>query len=146
MRRIALLATAVLFALSAGSAFAAKPVKHSKAAIGGYCPVAYVEVNKAVQGDPAHAVTTAGRTYLFVNADAKKLYVANPAKFAIGYDSWCATAMAMGQKVPSDPRLFTVHAGRTYLFSTADAKKAFDADPAGFVTKADGQWATLKKK
>lgn len=147
MRRIALLAAALLVALTAGASFAAKPAKHtSEPALGGYCPVAYVAANKAVKGDPKFAVTRAGRTYLFVNADAKKMYVAAPAKYTVGYDSWCATAMAMGQKVKSDPTLFTLHGGVTYLFSNAEAKTAFDADPAMFVKKADAEWSKLAKK
>ncbi len=147
MRRIVLLATAALLAVTAGASFAGKPMKHaSEPALGGYCPVAYVEVNKAVKGDPKYSVTRAGHTYLFVNADAKKLYVADPAKFTVGYDSWCATAVAMGQKVKSDPTLFTVHGGVTYLFSNADAKKLFDSDPAMYVKKADAEWPRLSKK
>jgi hypothetical protein len=119
MRRIALLAAALLVALTAGASFAAKPAKHtSEPALGGYCPVAYVAANKAVKGDPKFAVTRAGRTYLFVNADAKKLYVAAPATYTVGYDSWCATAMAMGQKVKSDPTLFTLHGGSPTCFRT----------------------------
>lgn len=147
MRRIILFAAAALLAVTAGSSYAGKPMKHaSEPALGGYCPVAYIEVNKAVKGDAKYSVTRAGHTYLFVNADAKKLYVANPAKFMVGYDSWCATAMAMGQKVKSDPTLFTVHGGVTYLFSNLEAKQAFDADPASFVKKADANWAKLGMK
>jgi YHS domain-containing protein len=51
----------------------------------------------------------------------------------------------MGQKFKSDPALFTVHDGRTYLFSNAEAKMAFDGMPDGVSEKADERWAALTK-
>ena len=67
-------------------------------AIGGYCPVAYVAAGKALKGDPKYASDHDGKHYLLVNADAKKMFDDNPAKFTIAYDSWCATAVAHGGK------------------------------------------------
>ncbi len=80
---------------------------------------------------------------MFANADAKKMFEADPSKYSVAYDSYCATAMSMGKKLESDPTLFTVEKGVTYLFSSADAKKMFDANPGGVIKKADAQWAKL---
>lgn len=112
-------------------------------AIGGYCPVAYVAAGKALKGDRRYSSDHQGRRYLFVSADAKKMFDDNPQKFTLAYDSWCATAMAHGKKVASDPKLFTVHNGVTYLFSTRDAKATFDGDKAGHVGKADANWKKM---
>ena len=112
-------------------------------ALGGYCPIAYIAMNKAVEGDPKISLDYAGQHYVFTNADAKKMFEADPPKYDVAYDGYCATAMSMGKKLESDPTLFTVDEGETYLFSSAEAKKMFDADPAGVVQKADAQWATL---
>ena len=49
----------------------------------------------------------------------------------------------MGEKLESDPALFTNEDGVTYLFSSTDAKKMFDAKPDGIVKKADAQWVAL---
>ena len=112
-------------------------------ALGGYCPVAYVAMDMAVEGDPEISLDYDGEHYLFGNADAKKMFEADPSKYHVAYDGYCATAMSMGKKMESDPTLFTTEDGVTYLFSSADAKKMFGADPAGVADKADAQWAEL---
>ena len=87
-----------------------------------------------------------GKTYHFANAEAKQMFDAAPEKFLPKYDGLCATALAQGMKVESDPTLFTVHEGQTYLFSNAEAKAMFDKDKAGIIAKADKSWATLSKQ
>jgi YHS domain-containing protein len=129
-----------------------EPMKHEmkthqmmqgEVALGGYCPVAYSAMGKAVKGDPMYASQYMGHTFHFANADAKKMFDADPAKYVVSYDGFCATAAAMGKKVAADPTLFSVFRGRVYLFSSAEAKAAFDKDPAGTVAKADRQWPHL---
>jgi len=130
---------AVVIVVAATAAFAQGP----KAALGGYCPVAYVAMNKAVKGDAAYSSERNGHTYLFANGDAKKMFDSAPEKYLPAYDGWCATAVARGMKVASDPTLFSVTNGRAYLFSNAEAKAMFDKDPGGTITKADAGWAKL---
>lgn len=146
MRRLVPLFVAALLAFTVGSATAGKDAKSTHTAIQGYCPVAYAAMGKAVKGDPKIASVVDGHRYLFSNADAKKMFDADPSKYQIAYEGWCATAISMGKKLKSDPKLFTVHGGRTYLFSNAEAKKAFDGMPEGVITKADSQWASLESK
>ncbi len=121
-------------------------VAQSAPSIGGYCPVAYAEMNQAVKGSPDHSSHHDGQHYLFVNADAKKMFDAMPAKYAPRYQGYCATAVAQGMKVESDPTVFTVVDGKTYLFSNADAKKMFDKAKSKTIKMADGQWAAVAKK
>lgn len=138
---ILMLATAlVAVGVTGARADAVKP------ALGGYCPVAYVVMNKAVKGKPDIAIDYAGKHYQFVNAKAKSMFAADPGKYLVAYDSYCATAMAMGKKVASDPKLFSRVDGTTYLFSTAKAKKMFDGDPAATIKKADKNWASFEPK
>lgn len=112
-------------------------------AIEGYCPVAYIAMGKAVKGDSKIHSDFEGHRWYFSSADAKKMFDANPAKYRVAYDGYCATALSMGKKLRSKPTLFTVHEGVTYLFSNADAKKMFDMNPAGVIEKADAEWAKL---
>lgn len=139
MRKIIVTMAAALMTLASTLALADKAAE--KAAIGGYCPVAYVAMNQAVKGDARVALDHDGKHYLFANADAKKMFEADPSKYGVAYDGLCATAMAMGKEMASDPTLFAVKDGTTYLFSSADAKKMFDGDAAGTIKKADQQWA-----
>jgi YHS domain-containing protein len=114
-------------------------------ALGGYCPVADLAMNEAMKGDPTQGSQYKGQTYLFANADAKKMFDAAPEKYLPAYAGWCATAVAQGMKLASDPKLFTVYNGRTYLFSTADARTMFDKDKAGTVAKADAAWPKVSQ-
>ncbi|MPZ21518.1 MAG: YHS domain protein [Luteitalea sp.] len=114
-----------------------------EAALGGYCPVAYAMMNKAMKGDPQYASEHDGKTYLLSNDEAKQMFDGSPEKYLPAYEGWCATAVAQGMKLESDPTLFTVYNGRTYLFSKADAKAMFDKDQAGTVAKADANWPKL---
>lgn len=49
-------------------------------------------------------------------------------------------------KLASDPKLFTNHNGRAYLFSTDEAKTMFDTDKAGTIARADRAWTALATK
>lgn len=113
----------------------------SKVQLGSYCPVAYVGANKALPGSPQFTSEVDGKVYAFINEGAKKAFDAEPQKFtkAIQYEAWCATGLAMGKKLPSDPTLFSQVGGKVYFFSSKGAKDAFDKSTAEFIGKADAQ-------
>ena len=113
-------------------------------AIGGYCPVAYVKMGKAVKGDARWSSERDGQTFLFSAAQAKEMFDKSPDQYRVAYHGYCATGVAMGKKIASNPETFSVHKGVTYLFSSAEAKAMFDKDPDGTVSKADRAWASLR--
>jgi YHS domain-containing protein len=112
----------------------------------GYCPVAYLVMEKSVKGDAKYSSTYEGKTYYIANADAKKMFDADPKKYLPKYDGYCATAVAMGKLIESDPQLFSVYNGATYLFSNKMAKESFDKDPKMTIKNADKNYAALSKK
>jgi len=142
----------VLKVLAAGlvAAFGVVPLLAAPAAgdkqpiAGGYCAVAYAKMGKAVKGNPSFSSEQDGRLYYSSSAEAKKMFDAEPAKYRIAYDGWCATGVAMGKKIASNPELFTAHKGTTYLFSNADAKAMFDKDPDMTIAKASESWPKIK--
>ena len=139
LRKALLSALAVALVASASILSAqAKP----EAAIGGYCPVAYVQANMAAKGDATFSSVSSvdGRTYYLSNAMAKEMFDKMPAKYTPAYEGFCATAVAQGMKVKSDPKLFVVESGKTYLFSTEQAKKMFEMNKAGTIEKANAAW------
>jgi|CXWL01.1.fsa_nt_gi YHS domain-containing protein len=111
---------------------------------GGYCAVAYAKMGKAVKGSPQFASVVDGQAYHFVSAEAKKMFDAEPTKYPIAYQGYCATGVAMGKKLVSNPEIFTVHKGTTYLFSNAEAKMMFDKDPEMTISKAAANWPKIK--
>jgi len=107
----------------------------------GHCPVAYVMMNKAVPGSPDISTEYHGTLILFANADAKKMFEADPGKYSVAYHGFCATAASMGKWYESDTSIFVIEDGETYLFSSEMAKEMFVADPEKFIGKGNEQWA-----
>lgn len=142
MRDRSFVLLAVLVALTGAVIWAGEA---PSVALQGYCPVSYVAMDKAVQGKEAYASEHQGRTYHFANGKGKAMFDEAPDKFLPAYDGYCATAVAQGKKLVSDPTLFRVVDGRTYLFSSAKALKMFDKDPGGTIAKADGRWPELER-
>lgn len=133
MRRyVSSLVLAVASGSIVGTGLAEEAKTEHPTALHGYCPVAYVAMEQAVKGDPNISLEHAGHRYLFANAKAKEMFETDPSAFEVAYGGWCATAAAMNERVESDPTLFTLEAGVTYLFSSADAKKMFEAEPAKY--------------
>lgn len=132
-----------LAVVAGGSRIAAQ--KTQEPAIGGYCPVAYQAANMAQKGDPKFASTFDGQVYYLTNAMAKEMFDKAPAKYAPAYKGYCAAAVAKGMKLKANPELFTVEGGRTYLFSTPEAKAMFDRDKAAMITMADANWPKVSK-
>lgn len=111
-----------------------------------FCPIAYGAMDKAVKGDPKFSSTYKGKTYFLANAEAKKMFDADPAKYIPKYDGYCATAFAMGKKVESDPHIYSNYKNSTYLFSNKMAKEAFDKNPEAIIKNADKNLALLANK
>lgn len=143
---IGIAAALVVTAAIASFAQSEAPKSSGGPALDGFCPVAYVEMKQAVKGDPKHASVHQGQTYHFANAQAKQMFDNAPAKYVPAYDGICATGVAMGMKLKSDPKLFVVHDGKAYLFSDAKAKGMFEKDTAGIIAKADANWPRVKQQ
>jgi YHS domain-containing protein len=131
--------------LAFASMLAAQEMNHEPA-IGGYCPVAYKAANKPIKGVAKYSSTRNGDTFWFVNADAKAMYDKDPEGYTPEYHNYCATGVAKGMKIVSDPTVFTVYNGKTYLFSNKQAKAMFDKDKANVVADADKNWPSVKGK
>ncbi|MGB5528417.1 MAG: YHS domain-containing (seleno)protein [Ignavibacteriaceae bacterium] len=117
----------------------------TKVELDGYCPVAYSVMEKSVEGDSKYSSTYEGKTYYLANADAKKMFDAEPEKYLPKYNGYCATAVAMGKLMESDQQLFSVYSGSTYLFSSMMAKESFDKDPKMTIKNAGKNFAALNK-
>ena len=115
----------------------------SQIALDGYCPVAYLAMEKSVEGDSKYSSTYDGKTYYLANADAKKMFDSDPEKYLPKYDGYCATAVAMDKLVESEPHLFSVYDGATYLFSNQMAKESFDKDPQMTIKNANKNFSSL---
>lgn len=129
------------FAFAAFSAQGQDAMK--KAELGGYCPVAYIALGKAVEGKAEFAVDHEGKTYYFVNGDAAAAFKSDPDKFLPAYDGWCAYGMSFGKKFESDPTVFSVVDGRLFLNKSPEVGELFAKGTKEHIAKADAQWEVV---
>lgn len=126
-----LIATACSALLVGSSlALAAEP----EPALGGYCPVCLVKMDKLVKGDPSYSSTFDGRTYLFPGAEQKRMFDANPVAFAPVLGGDCTVCrVEMGKVVPGKPELHSVRDGKLYLFPSEKQQRMFEQNPDKYV-------------
>jgi len=99
-------------------------------AMGGYCPVCIVKMDKLVKGSPAYASVYDGKKYLFPSSEQKTMFDDNPAAFAPAMGGDCVVCkVEMNKDVPGKPDIHLVHNGRLYLFPSEEQLKMFKATP-----------------
>ncbi len=103
-------------------------------AMGGYCPVCLVKMDKLVKGDAKFSSVFDGQIYLFPGAEPKRLFDADPGAFAPALGGECTVCkVEKGKRVPGKAEFHTVHDGRLYLFPGEKQQKMFQRDPHKYV-------------
>lgn len=142
--RLALLAgLALLVLLLVPAAFAAEPeiyTGRNGLAVGGYDTVAYFQVGEPVKGSADFTLDYKGATWRFSSQENLVAFEADPQAFAPRYGGYCAWALAMGQLVKGNPKVWTLHEGALYLNVNRSTQKKWLKDIPGFIAKADGRW------
>ncbi|MCO6436015.1 MAG: hypothetical protein J5J06_02890 [Phycisphaerae bacterium] len=108
-------------------------------AIGGYCPVSYFRDGKAVPGKEEFKLTRLGETYYFADAEARAMFEKDPERYTPRLSGWCVLTLGgpYGNRLEGDPEVFRIIDGKLYLFLSPRAMRAFDAQPAGVIEKAE---------
>lgn len=140
------LAALVLLATSAFAGNLVNVSKASKAAVGGYDPVAFFTDAKPVSGSPSITAEHQGATYFFASEEHKRLFTENPEKYVPQFGGYCAYGVSEGKLFPVDISTWQVRNGKLYLNLNHDVLKKFNADFEGKVTKAEKNWPGLVKK
>ena len=119
--------------------FQGDPAKYVPA-LGGDCAVALVKMGKRVPGNIRHASFHDGRLFLFSNADAHKMFQAEPAAYAnadLALGGTCPVCLLnSNQTVAGKPEIAAFHKGLRYLFPAAEQRSAFVASPQKYVSAA----------
>jgi YHS domain-containing protein len=118
----------------------------SKTALSGYDAVAFFTDAKALNGSPFISAEYQGASYFFVSEDHKKLFTANPDKYAPQFGGFCAFGAALGKVLPVDINTWQVRDGKLYLNLNADILKGFNADFDAQLAKANKNWPSLVKQ
>lgn len=150
MRRLALI-FGVLSVVSMPAVQAQKmkepvaPVSVDKAglALGGYDPVAYFSMSKAVPGKPEFNTDWNGAKWRFASAENRDLFIASPEKYAPQFGGYCAWAVSEGYTAPADPKAWKIVEGKLYVNYNTDVQKKWQMDEAERVRKGEVNWPKL---
>ncbi len=115
----------------------------SRVALGGYDAVAFFTDNQPVHGQPSITSEYQGATYFFATAEHKSAFAAAPEKYAPQFGGFCAFGVSVGALFPIDVSTYQVLDGKLYVVLNPDIRKAFDADRAGVLARAEANWPKL---
>jgi YHS domain-containing protein len=111
----------------------------------GYDPVAFFTQNMPVKGNPAISYTWHEATYRFSSEENKKLFEANPEKYAPQYGAYCGYAVSLGHLAPIDVNYFAIIDGRLILQHNQKALDGWNKNPES-LHLADKYWPKLLGK
>lgn len=142
--------------LMASTAFAGEQfVDGTGFAASGYDVVAYHGLQQVPVGQtqpaaiPGKASITAkynGATWAFASEANRDAFVADPARYAPGYDGHCAYGISQGGKVPANPNLWRIVDGKLYLNITRTVVGFWEADIPGNLKQSEVKWTSLEPK
>jgi YHS domain-containing protein len=138
-RTLALAFTALLLA-GCGSMNVVSDGADSRLMLKGHDPVAYFTVGKPVLGKPEIKADHQGVTYRFASEDNRRLFTANPAKFAPQYGGWCSNGLVYAIPLGGEPTNFKIIDGKLYLFGGLRSKLYFEMDQERNLKLADSYW------
>ena len=98
-------------------------------ALAGFDPV-LLTGGKEVLGKQEISVTREGLRYHFINAENRATFLGDPEPYGVQMGGLCAR---LGESVPGDPDMYTVHAGRIYLLASEECRELFDATPSKYI-------------
>ncbi len=116
-----------------------------RVALQGYDPVAYFTDGRPTKGSPEFTASFDDATYWFASDAHRKLFVADPDRYAPQFGGFCAITVSRGAKREPDPQAWTISDGRLYVFSAPEGVPMFKQQTAAIVESADKQWAQLRK-
>jgi YHS domain-containing protein len=116
------------------------------AALEGHDPVAFFTAGKPVKGDAKIQSIYRGARYYFVNAENKKAFDAEPAKYEPQFGGYCAYGMSRGYTAPVEIDAFQVVNGRLLMQYDKGVRDTFNKDTQGNLKKADANWPKVLEK
>ena len=129
------------FLLAAGSTFAtasrSTAAEDVPLAIKGYDPVAYFTIASPARGLPEISYDWDERRYLFLSAEHRELFKADPVRYAPQFADFCAMALTRGEVHEADPENWLISEGKLYIFAMPYGPGLFQQDLSANIVKAN---------
>jgi YHS domain-containing protein len=134
--------------MAVGSAFAlsqrVQAETSGRTALWGYDPVSYFTAGHPEVGSAEFTFAFDDATYWFASEEHRKMFAADPERYAPQFEGYCAASVARGLKIEADPEAWTIWNGKLFVFGSKDAVPEFKANPGKIADKANEAWTTLK--
>jgi YHS domain-containing protein len=114
-------------------------------AIGGYDTVAYFTDGKPVKGSEAFAYDWLGTPWHFVSDEHRRMFEADPARYAPQFGGYCALGVSYGHAaVNVDPEAFRIIDGKLYLnYDTTYVEELDGPGRDAAIARAEANWADV---
>ena len=113
-------------------------------AVDGYDVVAYFEQNAAVEGESKLTYEWKDAKWRFSSIANLEKFKQAPEAYAPQYGGYCAYAISKGYTASIDPEAWSIVDGKLYLNYDLSVRKLWLQDSAGYITKAEQNWPTVK--
>ena len=130
--------------LSLTTAYAVDPL--TGAALEGFDPVSYFTEGAPEQGRSEFEYYWSGVPWYFVTAANRDVFMRSPETYVPVFGGYAAMSMARGYLSSGNPRIYSVLAGKLFLFYSTGNKEAFLISPRDAYQKAQEQWAVLSEE
>ena len=114
-------------------------------ALYGFDPVAYFTDAKAMVGRPDFEYSYKGAVWRFRNEGNRAAFTDRPDIYMPRFGGYDPTALIRGVAVPGHPDYWLIVADRLYLFSSDEAREAFEDDPARAIAAAEAKWPDVER-
>lgn len=103
-------------------------------------PVSYFTAPAPVKGDPALKSEFDGDTYRFASAENKRLFDADPKKYAPAWAGFCASGVHYALKAAIHADVYLVYKGRLFMFGSERSKANWLLDADANIRLGDEYW------
>jgi len=138
----------IAMAAAVGGLFApsarAQAESPGRRALSGYDPVSYFTAGHPERGSAEFSFPFDDTTYWFVSDEHRRMFAADPERYAPQFNGYCALSVSRGLKFEADPEAWTISNGKLFVFGSKDAVPQFEANSREIADKAYSAWPALK--
>ena len=148
LQSVAIALLVVMFSFSSVQTASADKLYYSTlfgTAVEGYDVVAYFTEGKPVEGSKDHSVEWKGVDWYFASDAHKKMFEADPEKYAPQYGGYCAWAVSQGYTASTVPEAWKIVDDKLYLNYSKGVQSTWEEDVPGNIKMADKNWPGIAK-
>lgn len=112
-------------------------------AIDGYDPVAYFTDGEPVRGTPCFEMEHEGTVFRFSSQEHLDQFAESPSAFLPQLGGYSVFGMARGKRYDVNPTSFDIIDGKLYLSRNKKVRQLWQANPTGYLDRAEENWRAL---